>query len=1047
MKKIVVVLIIILLTMLCVVAEYDVDNYYNEILTEQGKKPDKYITRGEFVSLLMKTLGYTEDLFICSFYDIYETDWEYKYIANAEKRKIVTGDFNGAFSPDSNITVGDAITVISRAYKITNKYTDSFSVDGIKHYSEAYIQYSCRLGLYPKENEKYINALLPLKTSDAISIINGYAGLSKEELEYLEIKNIKLVESGKSSAVRVNIKTTKPCNIYYKIIELSSDGNFVVPDKHDINKLFSRITDSSCEVSGLIKTDFNKEYNIYFVAKDERGFVSDMRSLIKVSSLPYVSGNGTAQNPYKIHTKYQLEQMRNYPDKHFLLCADIEYNGEWEPIGNTERQENMFSGVLDGQGYGITGLIIQGEQETGFISCLFGGIVRNLYIDAEVSGNSYVGVIAGKSEGGTIENCHVTGSVTAKGNISGGIVGKNNGIISSCVSAVYFVEGLTYSGGITGHNTGTIEECISAVEIVSADMHACAVSGVNVGGIIKSNVAAVIEVSNVYTGKTGIISTNRDDGRTIGNYSYLGMISDGNVHHGINTQDGDVVTWDELTGEDFYTNKLKWDFKNKWTFANQPEFMLPMVRNISMSKIINGRTVFSPKVITHWEELQNIDLFSHYILGNNIHIPQTINKSNWKPIGMTSTDYEIDGGLAGTFDGNGYTISGIRIYFDEKIGQYGLFAKLTGSTVRNLKITDCYIEGINKAGILTAINYGTIENCSVSGEIKIHAGTNSTLAGGICATNYTSVVSSISNTDIDINTVSATAGGISAHNEGYINECAYNGKILSRSLKNTSNSIIGGVVGANYSGYVYNCYACVDVQALSYTNYCGGIVGLQYEGEIYKCSSMGKIHSVSQQAMPSYSYSGGICGLVDGGLIMNSFSKCNITVKADKTYNGGILGYCSNASVQNTYSQNSLNQIGKIHRSGSVAVYSGGIIGFSENSNISSNVAINQYILTNGYFAPVIAYSSGGFINNNYCYDKLYSDAQSCVQSVLGEKVGLEMLTEPEFYFKSPAEGGKLNWSANETDRIWKKSFEKKYSFPTLYDVKNQDKFDFLYKY
>ena len=101
------------------------EDFYAEVLAEENKTgTNLYITRSEFVSLLMKKLGYTRDIYICSFYDIRDADWNYTYIANAEHRQIALGNPEGGFMPGAMLTVSEAITFVSRAYKV-NSYFDT----------------------------------------------------------------------------------------------------------------------------------------------------------------------------------------------------------------------------------------------------------------------------------------------------------------------------------------------------------------------------------------------------------------------------------------------------------------------------------------------------------------------------------------------------------------------------------------------------------------------------------------------------------------------------------------------------------------------------------------------------------------------------------------------------------------------------------------------------------------------------------------------------------------------------------------------------------
>lgn len=184
------------------------------------------------------------------------------------------------------------------------------------------------------------------------------------------------------------------------------------------------------------------------------------------------SGDGTKENPFLIMNARQLDNVRKYlqgiPERsldfcYFKIGRDIdltEYYGEtwaeqgwtedmgWMPLGwLSSTSKEIFNGNLDGQGYTITGLKINSDEDYmglfGRIAAETGeedsGVIRNLNVEApEVWGytggnTSYsgrVGVIAGQTNSGAvIDNCSVNGGFVRGGaedtptQAVGGIVG------------------------------------------------------------------------------------------------------------------------------------------------------------------------------------------------------------------------------------------------------------------------------------------------------------------------------------------------------------------------------------------------------------------------------------------------------------------------------------------------------------------------------------------------------------------------------------------------------------------------------------------------
>lgn len=111
---------------------------------------------------------------------------------------------------------------------------------------------------------------------------------------------------------------------------------------------------------------------------------------------------------------------------------------------------------------------------------------------------------------------------------------------------------------------------------------------------------------------------------------------------------------------------------------------------------VNGGNSFSGKTVK---------------LGNNINL---CNK-DWTPIGQTGSEAKAQ--FLGTFDGNGKTISGLKVTSDNSstTNGYGLFGWLQG-TVKNLTVSGANITASHNVGVIAGyVEFGTISNCTVSG--------------------------------------------------------------------------------------------------------------------------------------------------------------------------------------------------------------------------------------------------------------------------------------------------------------------------------------------
>ncbi|MBN1989452.1 MAG: T9SS type A sorting domain-containing protein [Bacteroidales bacterium] len=191
-------------------------------------------------------------------------------------------------------------------------------------------------------------------------------------------------------------------------------------------------------------------------------------------------GEGTVDNPYQIATWHNLKWISDNAEewnKHFLQTANIEFpeaikdwdNGKgWSPIGNSTY--NFFSGVYNGQSFTISNLYINRDDD--FIG-LFGNVEANegkliniKIIDADISGSSYVGALAGKIYWTSVDNCHSSGNVDGFSHV-GGLVGSYiwTEKMIGCTSSAD-VHGLSRIGGLIGHlggngDTGGVDNCSS----------------------------------------------------------------------------------------------------------------------------------------------------------------------------------------------------------------------------------------------------------------------------------------------------------------------------------------------------------------------------------------------------------------------------------------------------------------------------------------------------------------------------------------------------------------------------------------------------------
>jgi len=259
----------------------------------------------------------------------------------------------------------------------------------------------------------------------------------------------------------------------------------------------------------------------------------------------FLTGTGTAEDPYMIHTAEQLNLIWLFPceqNKHFRLANNIDLSGytgtEFNIIGS---YSDPFTGVFDGNSHTISNFTY--ETSSGGSYGLFGyvgdanALIKDLHLTSPNVGAGpamYVGCLVGQLNEGHITGCSVTGgSASLEGNSpmygssAGGLVGRNQGMISNC-RVTASVTGNCWAGGLVGHNSsGTILNCYTAGSVTDPE------SGVNgglVGSSYKGTISKCYSATNVSAGWMGVaggLVGNNGSGCMISNCYATGSVTGG----------------------------------------------------------------------------------------------------------------------------------------------------------------------------------------------------------------------------------------------------------------------------------------------------------------------------------------------------------------------------------------------------------------------------------------------------------------------------------------------------------------------------------------
>lgn len=262
-------------------------------------------------------------------------------------------------------------------------------------------------------------------------------------------------------------------------------------------------------------------------------------------------------------------------------------------------------------------------------------------------------------------------------------------------------------------------------------------------------------------------------------------------------------------------------------------------------------------------------------------------EQSWEPIGNGSKRY------AGTFDGNGHTIS--NLYIKVQRGGVGFFGYMEYGTIKNIVFDNAQVENTGNnynyphTGIVVGAAFGTLQNlktlknCSVKSSVRA--------LGGIAGT----ITQSCSNLENN-----ATVSGIYE---------------------------VGGIAGS-FSQYTLSSCVNNGMVTENSSGSCGGIVGFLSNGTIEDCANYGNVTGTNEI--------GGIVGYAqDNSTIKSTLSSGDITSQASRA--GIIVGYARSINARNmlAYSNNAKLTInGTIQEGDNIKTVGEGNLGIASGSTL-----------------------------------------------------------------------------------------------------------------
>lgn len=260
-----------------------------------------------------------------------------------------------------------------------------------------------------------------------------------------------------------------------------------------------------------------------------------------------LEGSGTTRQPYLIRDASDLGAVWLKPHSTYRLESPLDLAGMTCSMALIP----WFGGTLDGNGYAIRNMHVQGGGHLGLFASLgSGAILTNMNLEgADVKGTGrYVGGLAGRNNG-SISHSGCASVVTGDTYV-GGMVGFNGEycIVFNSYSSGS-VTGNRHVGGLAGYNKRGRIFYDHSTSSVKGDYFVGGLAGGNAWSGTVSNSYSVGEVrGNRIVGGLigdnnwkGVITTSYSTGSTTGNDSVGGLV-------GENNRQGSIITASYSTG-------------------------------------------------------------------------------------------------------------------------------------------------------------------------------------------------------------------------------------------------------------------------------------------------------------------------------------------------------------------------------------------------------------------------------------------------------------------------------------------------------------------
>ena len=451
-------------------------------------------------------------------------------------------------------------------------------------------------------------------------------------------------------------------------------------------------------------TEVSDKYDV-----DGDGYTDQVYEIANAGQLYWFAGlvNGTLtdiQQNYRANAVLTADIVVNEN----VLNDDFSLNGDgsnfrvWTPIG--AELEKQYSGVIDGKGHIISGLYINdiSIENVGLMGYL-GGSIRNIGIeDTYFFALRDVGAICGwAGYRALIENCYVKATLKDDWSLVGGFVGSLTTVNKKTVT----IKNSYFSGRAL---KGKVFEQTGLAKVINSYYNSDLYSG-SVQGIGKTT-------EEFASGEVAyLLNSSSPDGvwkQTVGEDAYPNFTGE-KVYYGYSCKTEEFVG---ASNEKAHPDKEHYDENGYCAICKMYQPATLNANNYYEIYNVGQLYWFAEEVSSYnneWNNVYNAILMNDIVINENLVdengnlTENTENLRKWLPISNGSNTT-----FNGVFDGNYHTISGVYID-DADLSYSALFGSLQNGAIKNLGITDSYING-ERGSAFAGWSNGTIENCFVT---------------------------------------------------------------------------------------------------------------------------------------------------------------------------------------------------------------------------------------------------------------------------------------------------------------------------------------------